>query len=130
MLFYNPYFIVELPRKKIKYIPQTEDETQCDDDDDVFYENSQRFDDWEPEVNKNGETIKKTTKDCGTCTEKLTKDSFTSTEKTLEEMDERIPSTIDLHGCKYFGQFVSNELLRYNLNERYAIMQNIVEILK
>lgn len=114
----------------MKYIPQSEVETQCDDDD-VFYENSQTYHDWEPEVNKGGGTIKKTTKDCATCTEKLTKDNFTSTEKTREEIDEgRIPTTIDLHGCKYFGEFVSNELLRFSINERYAIMQNIIEILK
>lgn len=123
------YFVVELPRKKMKYIPQSEVETQCDDDD-VFYENSQTYDDWEPEVYKDSGTIKKITKDCATSTEKLTKDNFTSTEKTLEGIDERIPTTIDLHGCKYFGQFVSNELLRFSINERCKIMQNIIEILK
>lgn len=125
-------FIVELPRKKMKYIPRSEVETQCDDDDDdVFYENSQTYDDWEPDLNKDSEIIKKTTKDCATCTDKLPKDTSTSTEKTREEVDERrIPTTIDLHGCKYFGEFVSNELLRFSINERYAIMQNIIEILK
>lgn len=113
----------------MKYIPQSEVETQCDDD--VFYENSQTYDDWEPIANNVSGTIKKTTKDCATCTEKITKDNSTSTKKTREEIDERqIPTITDLHGCKYFGQFVSNELLRFSINERYAIMQNIIEILK
>ncbi|XP_053616027.1 uncharacterized protein LOC128678476 [Plodia interpunctella] len=124
----------ESPRKKMKYIPQSEVETQCDDDD-VFYENSQTYDDSEPIANNVSGTIKKTTKDCATCTEKIKDNSTslpsTSTKKTREEIDERqIPTIIDLHGCKYFGQFVSNELLRFSINERYAIMQNIIEILK
>ncbi|KAL0868600.1 hypothetical protein ABMA27_008063 [Loxostege sticticalis] len=104
----------ELPRKKIKYIPESEIETQCDDDD-VFYQNSQTYDEWESVVNKD---------------KKLTKDNFTNTEKMLEEVEERVPTIVDIHGCKYFGQFVSNELLRFSVGERYKIMQKIIESLK
>lgn len=128
-LWYFFCFIVELPRKKIKYIPESEIETQCDDDD-VFYQNSQTYDEWESVVNKDSGTIKKTTQDCATCTEKLTKDNFTNTEKMLEEVEERVPTIVDIHGCKYFGQFVSNELLRFSVDERYKIMQKIIESLK
>ncbi|KAL0829836.1 hypothetical protein ABMA28_003319 [Loxostege sticticalis] len=74
------------------------------------------YDEWESVVNKDSGTIKKTTQDCATCTEKLTKDNFTNTEKMLEEVEERVPTIVDIHGCKYFGQFVSNELLRFSVD--------------
>lgn len=56
------------PGKKRKYI--SESETQCDDE---IYENSQSYDDWEPEGNKYSGFIKKTTQNSATCSEKKRK---------------------------------------------------------
>jgi hypothetical protein len=61
---------------------------------------------------------------------KFFKDNATCTERNYESKDMPDPTVVDIHGCKYFGQFVSNELLRHNHNDRYAIMQKIKEVLK
>lgn len=57
------------------------------------------------------------------------KSSATCTEIIGENID-RVPSVIDLHGCKHFGQFVSNDLLRFDADQRYIVMQKILEVLK
>lgn len=43
---------------------------------------------------------------------------------------DQVPEVLDIHGCNYFGQFVSNELLRFDIDKRYVIMQKIIEMLK
>lgn len=127
------FFVLELPRKR-KYIPESELETQCDSDDE--FQNSQTYDDWEPGqenediLNSATEGTKKPTKDCGTYAEISTKDVSTLTENIMVQNKEQYTTVMDIHGCKYFGQFVSNELLRFNISERYIIMQKIIETLK
>lgn len=113
-----PTFL-ELIRKH-KYIPETEnysnDETQCEIEEEtsnyIFEQNSQSYSDdgdFKPP---------KKFKDSATCT------------KIIDKNIDRVPSIIDLHACKHFGQFVSNELLRFDANQRYIVMQKILDVLK
>lgn len=64
------------------------------------------------------DSTKKTMKDCAMCTDKTMTDEANDLE------------IVDIHGCKYFGQFVYNELLRFTIRERYEIMQKIIKTLK
>lgn len=110
---------LDLNRKR-KYIPETEnydnDETQCENEEEtlnyVFEQNSQSYSD------VGNDKPQKKFKNSGTCTEIDDKNTNS------------VPSIIDLHGCKRFGEFISNELLRFDADQRYIVMQNILEVLK
>lgn len=108
------FFILD-SNKKRKYVPETNDFddglTQCPDDNDIFVSEmcSQPLD-YQHED-------KTTFKDSSTCKENETNSLSTG------------PSVIDIHGCKYFGQLVSNELLRFDTKKRYKVMQKILEIM-
>lgn len=124
-------FVPELIKKR-KYIPESEIETQCDDDVELFEQNSQASDfERVSEVDdtmEDGPTYTTKTKDSTMRMTKTTKNTATCTEKQTQDV--AAVTVADVHGCKYFGQFVANELLRFDITERYAIMQNIIELLK
>lgn len=99
---------------KCKYVPEMtdfdDDRTQCPDDNDIFVSEmcSQPLDYQHEDKTK--------FKDSSTCPENKT--NMLST-----------PSVIDGHGCNYFGQLVSNELVRFDTKKIYKIMQKMLEIL-
>lgn len=60
------------------------------------------------------------------CIEKINKHSV-SCEETKEH---DAPTVLDIHGCKYFGQLISNELLRFKPYDRNIKMQEILDLIK
>lgn len=65
--------------------------------------------------------------DSATCVEKIMVECATCTD---EKEDDIAPTVLDIHGCKYFGQLVSNELLRFKPDERNIKMQKILDLIK
>lgn len=61
--------------------------------------------------------------------EKNMEDSATCTDK-IKDDECQVPTTLDIHGCKYFGQLVSNELLRFKPYDRNIKMQKILDLIK
>lgn len=64
-----------------------------------------------------------------TCTENIVVDSAKCIEKTKDD-ECHVPTVLDIHGCKYFGQLVSNELLRFKPYDRNIKMQKILDLLR
>lgn len=56
-------------------------------------------------------------------------DAGTSTDDDIKKEDLNV-SVIDLHGCKYFGQFIGNELLRFDIKETYERIEKNISLLK
>lgn len=75
-----------------------------------------------------------------TCTEKVMVDRAICTENTMagsakdieknKEDEDQVPTILDIHGCKYFGQLVSNELLRFKPYDRNIKMQQILDMIR
>lgn len=67
--------------------------------------------------------------DRSTCLENNMVDSSKRIEKTKDD-ERHVPTVLDIHGCKYFGQLVSNELLRFKPYDRNIKMQKILDLLR
>lgn len=113
----------------------------------MFEKNSQTYlEDWEhsehwKSIQKDSSTcIDKVMVDKATCIEKVMVDKATCVENNMVDSAKCIeknkddkcqdPTVLDIHGCKYFGQLVSNELLRFKPCDRNIKMQKILDIIR